>query len=150
MSTVLMCFLVLLWGNSAFGNDTVTFTFQDNRQQQIRLLEPKCNIKSITFSSDSPAPGTPPAAAPGRCPINVISAIYGKNCGANYSVDRVARECNGKFTCSGIINNAYAGHDPAINCGKDFTIHYTCCNATKTVYVSGTGGEGGSWALKCP
>jgi hypothetical protein len=82
--------------------------------------------------------------------IKVKSAIYGKNCGANYNVKRVEAECNGKQTCSGVISNAYAGRDPAFGCAKDFTITYTCGSEVKTAYVPAQVNEGGLWELSCP
>ena len=144
--------LFFLYGALAFASDTMVITFKDGRSQTVTLTEPSCNIKSITFSgtpSTSSSSHSTPSA--GTAPtIRVVSAKYGVNCRANYNVARVATECNGKTECHGIIDNRYAGHDPAPGCGKDFTIDYFCGNTSKRTYVPGVLSEGGRWSLVCP
>jgi len=153
---ILIYFLFFFCSTFAFASDIVIFTFKDNREQRVTLTEPACSIKSISFYSTSatskPPDGKPDSGNNSTCtsyPIKVISAKYGANCKANYNVARVAKDCDGKYECNGIINNEYAGSDPAPGCGKDFRINYHCGSAAKSYYVSGTLGEGGSWSLSC-
>jgi len=153
---ILICFLFFFCSTLAFASDTVVFTFKDNREQRVTLTEPACSIKSIIFHSTSatskPTDGKPYSGNDSACtsyPIKVISAKYGDNCKANYNVARVAKDCNGKSECHGIINNEYAGSDPAPGCGKDFRIKYSCGSTAKSYYVPGKLAEGGPWSLSC-
>jgi hypothetical protein len=142
--SLLVGFLCVLCNTYTYGNDIVVFKFQDNRQQQIHLIEPSHNIKDIRFYSSSSTSGTttpgttrPPlssvAGTPADyCSINIVSTEYGTNCGHPYNVfDKIAKECNGKTKCAGPVSNQYFRHDSAIGCGKDFTILYSCCGNQK-------------------
>lgn len=153
-TVLLTCLVAFMYCRLALASEDIAiFTFKDNTQQKVRLSEPKCNIKSISFvEGDTKAMGTsatPPAEGIDRCIVNVQSAKYGLNCNVDYEVARVERDCRGKSKCEGIINNDYAGNDPAPGCFKDFTIGYACGNTAKSFYVPARQGEGGHWALMC-
>lgn len=58
-SIILICCPFFIFSKSASaGDDIAVFTFNDNREQKVRLVEPSCNIKSIKFYSTSSTTGS--------------------------------------------------------------------------------------------
>lgn len=84
--------------------------------------------------------------------IFVRQATYGKNCGAmDGNVTRqVAKTCTGKKQCDYIVDVRNLG-DPAANCGKDFTVNFSCGGDTAPhrVELPGEAGLGSHASLSC-
>jgi peptidoglycan/LPS O-acetylase OafA/YrhL len=59
--------------------------------------------------------------------IHVTQATYGRNCGApdGNATEAVASACNLKKQCSYVVDVSKLG-DAAPNCGKDFSVNFTC------------------------
>jgi len=90
-----------------------------------------------------------PAAGGG--PINVVSATFGKACGApaGNHTQLVATECNGKDKCAFFVTNP--GKDPFPNCAKDFAVEYRCGTQAEARHVehAAVGGENYTVDLVC-
>lgn len=71
-----------------------------------------------------PDAGTPDAGV--RRGIEIISAIYGSNCGLTASNDlRIVNLCSGDLTCEYRVDVGYLG-DTAPGCNKAYTVTYRC------------------------
>jgi hypothetical protein len=69
------------------------------------------------------------ATSPVHAQIAVRSAVYGANCGNPSNVTgHVAQRCEGRFACRYQINHRVIG-DPAVGCGKDFRVTWSCGGA---------------------
>ena len=100
-------------------------------------------------------PSAPPRS-PGYGGMQIRSATYGGNCGAQYGNASwaVQQRCNGSMNCQFTVNVNQLG-DPAYGCAKDFRIEYRCPNGRvetsslpgethgKTLYMQCSGGGGG-------
>jgi hypothetical protein len=85
--------------------------------------------------------------------IKVISATYGKNCGAPYGnvTNYLAEACDGKARCEYVIDYRVIG-DPAAGCAKDYFAEYQCGrdHRRQTVKALPEAGVGKRIGLKCP
>jgi len=77
-------------------------------------------IAAITFSF---------AATQALAEIQVVSAVYGANCGADSDVtSHVASICDGRGECVYHVNHRVIG-DPAVGCVKNFSVRWSCGGA---------------------
>jgi hypothetical protein len=70
-------------------------------------------------------------------PLKVISATYGRNCGApvgNLTQD-VASNCNDKTNCTYRVDHTRIG-DPKFGCAKDFIATWLCNGQEKQSFLS--------------
>jgi hypothetical protein len=75
--------------------------------------------------------GSPTSAAAPSGRIEVISAVYGANCGhaSNVAAD-LAGACNGKQRCDYLVDHRRIG-DPAIGCRKEYVYRWQCNGSEK-------------------
>ncbi len=84
--------------------------------------------------------------------IKVVSATYGKNCGAKVGnvTAHLVQSCNGLSSCSYSVNHTIIG-DPAVGCRKTYEAIYRCKNNTeaRNVFVAEEAGFGSIARLSC-
>jgi peptidoglycan/LPS O-acetylase OafA/YrhL len=63
--------------------------------------------------------------------ISIASATYGENCGARRgnATSQIRRTCSGKALCDYLVDVNILG-DPVPNCGKTFSVEYSCAPDT--------------------
>ncbi len=85
--------------------------------------------------------------------IRVITATYGRNCGAPYGnvTNHLAEICDGRGTCEYFIDVRVIG-DPAGGCPKDYFAEWQCGRDPKrgVMSVSPEAGLGKRIILRCP
>lgn len=86
--------------------------------------------------------------------IQIISATYGKNCGAakGNATSHIGSHCNGKLECNYTVDHKIIG-DPSFGCAKTYVVQYRC-NNNPNVLKESLSAEAG-WGnkavkLRCP
>jgi hypothetical protein len=107
-------------------------------------------IVAVGCSENEQPAGAPPVPTSG---IHVISATYGKNCGATSGnvTDDVATICQGQVECSYLVSVERVG-DPAGNCAKDLVVEYECLPGGEraTAESPAEAASAPPLALRCP
>ena len=76
------------------------------------------------------------SAPTSRGQIQVISAVYGANCGRPLDVSGSLRQaCDTKQRCDYLVDHTKLG-DPAVGCRKDYTYRWRCVGSEKYAPVS--------------
>jgi peptidoglycan/LPS O-acetylase OafA/YrhL len=92
------------------------------------------------------------ATAPNKG-ITVVSATYGKNCGAPQGnvTAALGDSCNKEMSCHYKVDVNVLG-DPAGGCGKDFEVKWLCAssNEPQRFFIEGEAGLGSIAELTCP
>jgi hypothetical protein len=115
------------------------------REGAARSLAPQASA----IAAAKPAP----PAAPSGLPIKVVTATYGKSCGApaGNATAALAHACDGRVACSVALDAAPAdGATPG--CEKDYAAEWKC-GAGAGVFsatIPAGAGHGASLALACP
>ena len=80
----------------------------------------------VTTGVPAPAPAAPSAPAP-TTGLSIQTATYGASCGAEpgNATMSVGQACNGKAQCDYVVDVGLL-HDPAPQCGKDFSVEFNC------------------------
>jgi hypothetical protein len=99
-----------------------------------------------------PAPAAPPTA-PSGLPIKVVTATYGKSCGAPAGnvTAALAHACDGRGACSVALDAAPAdGATPG--CEKDYAAEWRCGSGAGvfSATIPAGAGHGARFTLACP
>lgn len=84
--------------------------------------------------------------------IKVLSATYGRNCGAPYGniTPHLAQNCDGREWCEYVLDHRVVG-DPAPGCSKDFFVEWQCGHRPETGTVGiNPEASGSRIVMKCP
>lgn len=125
VACILVLVAVVFFASEAKGaDDYIILRFTDGSTQRIRLDRPADSIRQIEFLEGRRGLGYDDW---GHGHIKLITATYGRNCGAPYgnATNHLASACDGKTACEYIIDVRVLG-DPAGGCAKDYFAEWQC------------------------
>lgn len=119
---------------------------------KIEVPAEAASAKPIELSCQSTKPAEVPAAA-AWTGIRVLSATYGRNCGAplGNATAAIGAACRAKASCDYTVD-VNKLHDPAQGCAKSFFVKYQCGGEStpRTAAIPGEAGLGKIIHLSCP
>lgn len=124
------------------------------REGAARTLAPQASaIAAAKAARAARAPDPAPSAAPSGLPIKVVTATYGKSCGApaGNATAALAHACDGRGACSVALDAAPAeGATPG--CEKDYAAEWKCGSGAGvfSATIPAGAGHGASLTLACP
>lgn len=125
VTCILILATVVFSASEVIGaEDYLILRFTDGTTQRIKLDRPADSIRQIEFLEGRRGAGRDDR---GYGPIRVISASYGRNCGAPYGnvTNHLVAACDGRAPCEYIIDVRVIG-DPAGGCAKDYLAEWQC------------------------